>query len=330
MPNIASQASEPLKSKVISYVLVIIACSIVTFAFHFYHVWQNSQRQQQILQTYERSINDNKKAYPVNRTRQMEDFVAASRVHYEEVKALLELEFNKIQGEYETQEIWTAILTIVFLIFSFYSMFKSEELERQGHEALKSIRDVEQRAKFAYDKIEREKSKKINSIQSQYTEWRKQRQIELAEELRKEKETLTQHVSSEQEKAEKTLSQKYMDVSSRFSQDLKNSYEQKIEEISESYKQTTDTFIEELKEKNLAEIQNQVKQWGNRLSEMMDNFERQIANALDELNTAQRNNSEFPTDVEMQQPHPEEVTTGEGVSGAISDADDVIDDDTIS
>lgn len=34
-----------------------------------------------------------------------------------ETKALLELEFNKIQNEYETLALWAGILTIVFLIF---------------------------------------------------------------------------------------------------------------------------------------------------------------------------------------------------------------------
>ena len=36
----------------------------------------------------------------------------------DEIKSLLQLEFNKMQNEYESLEIWSSILTIIFLIFS--------------------------------------------------------------------------------------------------------------------------------------------------------------------------------------------------------------------
>lgn len=327
MSNTNSQSFMSLRNKVISYVYIIIACTIVTFAFHFYHAWQNKQRQFQILQIYESSICDSKQFLSVNRTKQMEEFVDANKKHQEEVKALLELEFNKIQGEYETQEIWTAVLTIVFLIFSFYSMFKSEELERQGHDALKSIRDVEQRAKNAYDKIEQEKSKKINSIQSQYSEWKKQRNIELTEELRKEKDNLTAHVSLEQKKAERDLSLKYKELSSNFIKNLEISHSQKLEEIAEGYKQEIDGFLKDLKEKNLAEIQNQVKQWETKFSEMKENFERQYANILDEFNTAQQNNPDSILEENQHQLHTEEMLD---LPNEVSDTDDTIDDEVMS
>lgn len=46
----------------------------------------------------------------------------------DEIRSLLQLEFNKIQNEYEALEIWAGILTVVFLIFSFYSLFKTEQI----------------------------------------------------------------------------------------------------------------------------------------------------------------------------------------------------------
>lgn len=62
-----------------------------------------------------------------------------------ETKALLELEFNKIQNEYETLALWAGILTVVFLIFSFYSMFKTEELLKQGKQGLSELDDIKER-----------------------------------------------------------------------------------------------------------------------------------------------------------------------------------------
>lgn len=57
--------------------------------------------------------------------------------------ALLEMQFNRIQNEYETLALWAGILTIVFLIFSFYSMFKTDDMLRQGKEGLNILKDEE-------------------------------------------------------------------------------------------------------------------------------------------------------------------------------------------
>lgn len=58
---------------------------------------------------------------------------------YEDVKHLLELEFNKIQHEYDVLALWGGILTIVFLIFTFYSMGKTDEINRHSQELVKEI-----------------------------------------------------------------------------------------------------------------------------------------------------------------------------------------------
>lgn len=64
----------------------------------------------------------------------------------DEIKSLLQLEFNKMQNEYEALEIWAAILTVVFLIFSFYSFFKTEKLEEDGRQSISRINSLEEQA----------------------------------------------------------------------------------------------------------------------------------------------------------------------------------------
>lgn len=59
----------------------------------------------------------------------------------QESKSLLELEFNKIQNEYQGLILWAGILTIVFLIFSFYSLFRADDLVKQGREGLDKLND---------------------------------------------------------------------------------------------------------------------------------------------------------------------------------------------
>lgn len=67
----------------------------------------------------------------------------------DEIRSLLQLEFNKIQNEYEALEIWAAILTVVFLIFSFYSFFKTEKLEEDGRKSISRINEMENGARDA-------------------------------------------------------------------------------------------------------------------------------------------------------------------------------------
>jgi len=74
----------------------------------------------------------------------------------QETKSLLELEFNKLQNEYEVLAVWGAVLTIVFLIFSFYSLFKTDDLAKQGRDGLKDIVNLkEQGDKIIFDTKEK-------------------------------------------------------------------------------------------------------------------------------------------------------------------------------
>jgi hypothetical protein len=72
----------------------------------------------------------------------------------DEIRSLLQLEFNKIQNEYEALEIWAAILTVVFLIFSFYSFFKTEKLEEDGRKSISRINEMENGARDALNNLQ--------------------------------------------------------------------------------------------------------------------------------------------------------------------------------
>lgn len=52
---------------------------------------------------------------------------------------LLELNFNRIQHEYTVLALWAGVLMIVFLIFSFYSLYKTDDIAKQGKDSLKEI-----------------------------------------------------------------------------------------------------------------------------------------------------------------------------------------------
>ena len=59
-----------------------------------------------------------------------------------QTKAMIDLHLNKIEHEYSNITLWAAILTILFLVFSFYSVFKADELIKQGTDGLNEIRQI--------------------------------------------------------------------------------------------------------------------------------------------------------------------------------------------
>lgn len=59
-----------------------------------------------------------------------------------QTKTMIDLHLNKVEHEYSNITIWAAVLTILFLVFSFYSIYKMDELIQQGNEGLKDIRRI--------------------------------------------------------------------------------------------------------------------------------------------------------------------------------------------
>lgn len=83
-----------------------------------------------------------------------ESIVAAkATAMYKETHDLLEMQFAKIQHETESLQIWCGILTIVFLIFSFYSLFKTDELLQRSKEYSLEIAALRESGKHAVEDL---------------------------------------------------------------------------------------------------------------------------------------------------------------------------------
>lgn len=72
-----------------------------------------------------------------------------------QTKAMIDLHLNKVEHEYSNITIWGAALTILFLVFSFYSLYKIDELIKQGNEGLKDIRNIKRSGEKLIDKLEK-------------------------------------------------------------------------------------------------------------------------------------------------------------------------------
>ncbi|MCH5219106.1 MAG: hypothetical protein J1F20_00945 [Muribaculaceae bacterium] len=73
--------------------------------------------------------------------------------------SLIEVEFNKVQSQYEALGIWAGILAIVFLIFSLYNIFRADELRKEAQSALRDLNDINTESLKTFKEIQQLKEK---------------------------------------------------------------------------------------------------------------------------------------------------------------------------
>lgn len=61
--------------------------------------------------------------------------------HEERMQSLMEMEFEKLQNDFNFISLWAGLITIVFLIFSIYSIFKTDEMLKKSDKVYDEIKD---------------------------------------------------------------------------------------------------------------------------------------------------------------------------------------------
>lgn len=84
-----------------------------------------------------------------------------------QTKSMIDLHLNKVEHEYSNLTIWAAILTILFLVFSFYSIYKMDELIQQGNEGVKDIRNLKKDGENLIEKLEATSKYEIEKTRNQ-------------------------------------------------------------------------------------------------------------------------------------------------------------------
>lgn len=85
--------------------------------------------------------------------------------HASRTESLLQLEYGKLESDFNFISIWGAVITIVFLVFSIYSMFKVDQLQSQSQDSYNKIAEFHTNALNLSTEIDRElKKKKIKSL----------------------------------------------------------------------------------------------------------------------------------------------------------------------
>lgn len=77
------------------------------------------------------------------------------------VHSMLELQDAKIQSNFTILSIWAGVLMVVFLIFSIYSMFKTDELMRQSREGLLAVEDAKKKAEDNVQMVKEKASEQV-------------------------------------------------------------------------------------------------------------------------------------------------------------------------
>lgn len=82
------------------------------------------------------------------------------------VQALLQIQSTKIQSDFTLLSVWSGLLMIVFLIFSIYSIFKTDELMKQGREGLRAIEESKNKADGYVKQIDKKVDIEIQKVSS--------------------------------------------------------------------------------------------------------------------------------------------------------------------
>lgn len=163
-----------------------------------------------------------------------------------QTKAMLELHLNKIEHEYSNITMWGAVLTILFLVFSFYSIYKMDELIQQGNEGVKDIK-----------RLKKEGDDSITSVKTENNE-----------QIKKLKEETEKIIKEHREKLE--------DMSSIFSAQQNDLYNRANEFLNGLKKNSDEQSQRILSEYNII-LQEQSKAYTQKINEKTEGFESKLA-----------------------------------------------------
>lgn len=150
-----------------------------------------------------------------------------------QTKAMIDLHLDKIEHEYSNITMWGAILTILFLVFSFYSLYKIDELIKQGQEGVAKIDKIKTEGEQSVQQFNNKKQKVIDDLNEQI--------------LR-----MQETVSKEQQQRFKDLDrqlQEYIQNTTGYltdrSQNILDDFEKQLANITKEYKDTFKSKQEE-------------------------------------------------------------------------------------
>lgn len=236
--------------QVICFFAAIVICCV---GYGYVVCLQNQslkEGQQKIISTFEKHVQQKNQANNTPFNFKLKQEQEERELAYDEMKSMLDLEFNKIQNEFEALEIWTGIITVIFLIFSFYSLFKTEQLEQQGKTALKLINDTQTKGDALIRTLEKEKAEKIAAIDNDYKDWTRIKGASIRRLLERKSEEYQSHLAEE----------------------YKSDYEKKLSEVTAEINRKASETIAKTESASGQELQAFLDSWNDKLEQLKTDF----------------------------------------------------------
>lgn len=151
--------------------LIIVSCiAILGFASLSYSYHNRLDRIEEIQMADCRHLYQVLNNSSLNRNTfrvELEKVSEAFKRHEDRMQSLLELEFDKLQNDFNFISLWAGLITIVFLIFSIYSIFKTDEMLKKSENAYDEIkRNSTEIEKFA-DDIKKEYTNELDTLKKE-------------------------------------------------------------------------------------------------------------------------------------------------------------------
>lgn len=126
---------------------------------------------------------------------------ATVREGNEEIRAMLQLQHAEIEEDFSNLMLWAAVLMVVFLVFSIYAMYKTDDLIHQGYNSVERIQKLSSKAEDKISEID-----KLFLAESENLASQSQSQIkELGDKAKKELDQFANSVGQEIDNAEKRI-----------------------------------------------------------------------------------------------------------------------------
>ena len=184
--NNTENSQKPSHGILTSFLIAFLLCSVLYGGAIYLHNGHIVEGQNRIIRTYARQVEkmESEKISMNMRDGQREKEISS---FHQEVKSLLDLEFNRIQNEFEAIEIWAGILTVIFLIFSFYSLFKTEQLENLSREELTRMKQISENGKLKLGLFDKESKTALSTLHSSVESIRKELEARIDDVLNRNK-----------------------------------------------------------------------------------------------------------------------------------------------
>lgn len=138
----------------LTIVIIISAVTILIFGFISWHYNSNTEKiikiQQKDYDNIEQIIGSQKRLKYDEKKLLIEVFER----HENRMNDIMEMQHAKLEADFNFISIWAAALTIVFLVFSIYSIFKTDEMLNRAEEESKRLHKMYQEANKEVDNLE--------------------------------------------------------------------------------------------------------------------------------------------------------------------------------